>query len=152
MILSVSWEKTLFMPPPARFEAGTPNIAAAIGLGASLDYLGSVGMDGIAAWEDGLVRLALESLRAVPGVRIIGVARARASVVSFALEGVHPHDVGSVLDYEGVVVRAGHHCAQPVMERFSVPATTRASFALYNGEDDVDALVRAVRKAREIFS
>jgi cysteine desulfurase/selenocysteine lyase len=152
MILSVSWEKTLFMPPPAKFEAGTPNIAAAIGLGASLDYLGAIGMDEIEAWEGRLVAIALERLRAIEGLRIIGDARARASVVSFVLDGVHPHDVGSVLDYEGVVVRAGHHCAQPVMERFAVPATTRASFALYNGEDDVDALVRAVQKAREIFA
>jgi cysteine desulfurase/selenocysteine lyase len=152
MILSVSWEKTLFMPPPAKFEAGTPNIAAAIGLGASIDYLNGIGMDAIAAQEDGLVRLALERLRAVEGVRIIGGARGRASVVSFVLDGVHPHDVGSVLDMEGVVVRAGHHCAQPVMERFSVPATTRASFAFYNDEDDVEALARAVRRVREIFS
>jgi cysteine desulfurase/selenocysteine lyase len=152
MILSVTWEKTLFMPPPARFEAGTPNIAGAVGLGAAIDYLNAIGMDEIAAWEGRLVGMALEGLRAVPGVRIIGDARERASVVSFALEGVHPHDVGSILDMEGVVVRAGHHCAQPVMERFSVPATTRASFALYNDEDDVEALVRAVRKAKEIFS
>jgi cysteine desulfurase/selenocysteine lyase len=152
MILSVAWEKTLFMPPPAKFEAGTPNIAAAVGLGASIDYLGGIGMGEIAAWEGRLVAMALERLGAVPGLRVVGNARERASVVSFVLDGVHPHDVGSILDMEGVVVRAGHHCAQPVMERFSVPATTRASFALYNDEDDVEALARAVRKAREIFS
>jgi len=152
MILSVSWEKTLFMPSPARFEAGTPNIAAAIGLGAAIDYLNNIGMNEIAAQERRLLEAATERLKAIDGLRIIGNARNKASVISFVLKDVHPHDVGSILDIEGVVVRAGHHCAQPVMERFSVPATTRASFAFFNNEDDIEALVSAIHKVREIFS
>jgi cysteine desulfurase/selenocysteine lyase len=152
MILSVTWEKTQFMPPPAKFEAGTPNIAAAIGLGASIDYLNGLGMDDVAAWELHLLEVATERLHGIGGLRIIGTAREKAAVISFVLDGVHPHDVGSILDMEGVVVRAGHHCAQPVMERFSVPATTRASFGLYNDEDDIDARVAALRKVKELFA
>ncbi|MDR0499586.1 MAG: cysteine desulfurase, partial [Holophagales bacterium] len=151
MILSVEWEKTQFMPPPAKFEAGTPNITAAIGLGASIDYLNSIGMDEIAAWEHHLLETATEKLMGIQGLRIIGSARDKASVLSFVLKDIHPHDVGSILDLEGVVVRAGHHCAQPVMKRFSVPATTRASFAFYNNEDDIEALVSAIHKVKEIF-
>jgi cysteine desulfurase/selenocysteine lyase len=152
MILSVTWEKTLFMPPPAKFEAGTPNIAGAIGLGAAIDYLNGIGMNDIAAWESHLLDVATERLKAIEGLRIIGNARHKASVISFVLDGIHPHDVGSILDMKGVVARAGHHCAQPVMERFSVPATTRASFAFYNNEDDIDALVSGIQDAKEIFS
>jgi cysteine desulfurase/selenocysteine lyase len=152
MILSVEWEKTLFMPPPAKFEAGTPNIAAAIGLGASIDYLNAIGMDEIAAWERRLLEIATERLKGIQGLRIIGNAHDKASVISFILEDIHPHDVGSILDLEGVVVRAGHHCAQPVMRRFSIPATTRASFAFYNDEEDIEALVSAIHKVKEIFS
>jgi len=152
MILSVSWEKTLFMPPPARFEAGTPNIVGAIGLGAAIDYLNSIGMDAIAAWENRLLRAATEKLAAIDGLRIIGNAQNKAGVISFILEDIHPHDVGSILDIEGVVVRAGHHCAQPVMERFSIPATTRASIAFFNDEADIEALVSGIYKVKEIFS
>jgi len=152
MILSVTWEETLFMPPPAKFEAGTPNIAGTIGLGASIDYLNGLGMDNITAWEHHLLEIATEKLKAIDGLKIIGNARHKASVISFVLTGIHPHDVGSILDMEGVVARAGHHCAQPVMERFSIPATTRASFAFYNDEDDIDALVSGILKAKEIFS
>jgi cysteine desulfurase/selenocysteine lyase len=152
MILSVTWEKTLFMPPPAKFEAGTPNIAGAIGLGASIDYLNGLGMDNIAAWERHLLDVATEKLKAIEGLRIIGNARHKAGVISFVINGIHPHDIGSILDMGGVVARAGHHCAQPVMERFSVPATTRASFAFYNNEEDIDALVSGILKAKEIFS
>ncbi|MDR1841415.1 MAG: cysteine desulfurase, partial [Holophagales bacterium] len=152
MILSVRWEKTLFMPPPARFEAGTPNIVGAIGLGAAMDYLNSIGMDAIAAWENRLLRVATENLAAIDGLRIIGNAQNKASVISFVLEGIHPHDAGSILDLEGVVVRAGHHCAQPVMERFSIPATTRASIAFFNDESDIEALVSGIYKVKEIFS
>jgi cysteine desulfurase/selenocysteine lyase len=152
MILSVTWEKTLFMPPPDKFEAGTPNIAGAIGLGASIDYLNGLGMDNIAAWERHLLDVATEKLKVIEGLRIIGNARHKAGVISFVLDGIHPHDVGSILDIEGVVARAGHHCAQPVMEHFSVPATTRASFAFYNNENDIGALVSGILKAKEIFS
>ena len=152
MILSVSWDKTHFMPPPSKFEAGTPNISAAIGLGASIDYLNSIGMDEIAAWEHRLLMVATERLQGINGLRIIGNAKDKASVISFVLEGVHPHDVGSILDMEGVVVRAGHHCAQPVMQRFSIPATTRASFAFFNDDGDIEALVAGIHKVREIFS
>ena len=152
MILSVSWEKTLFMPPPARFEAGTPNIVGAIGFGAAIDYLNSIGMDAIAAWETRLLRVATENLAAIDCLRIIGNAQNKAGVISFVMDSVHPHDVGSILDLEGVVVRAGHHCAQPVMERFSIPATTRASIAFFNNEADIEALVSGIYKVREIFS
>jgi cysteine desulfurase/selenocysteine lyase len=152
MILSVGWEKTLFMPPPAKFEAGTPNIVGAIGLGAAIDYLNNIGMDVIAARERFLLETATEKLNAIQGLRIIGNAGSKASVISFVMEGIHPHDVGSILDLEGVVVRAGHHCAQPVMERFSIPATTRASLAFYNDESDIDALIAGINKAKEIFS
>lgn len=152
MILSVSWEKTQFMPPPAKFEAGTPNVAAAIGLGASIDYLTGIGMDEVTEWEHHLLETATKKLNRIEGLRIIGNAKNKASVISFVLDGVHPHDVGSILDLEGVVVRAGHHCAQPVMQHFSIPATTRASFAFYNDYNDVEALISGVHKVREIFS
>ncbi|HJV47671.1 MAG TPA: cysteine desulfurase [Geothrix sp.] len=152
MIRSVSWEKTTYMAAPGKFEAGTPPIAAAIGLGVAIDYLTGLGLDRIAAHEHELLVYATEKLSAIPGLRILGQAKEKASVISFVVEGIHPHDMGSLLDGEGVVVRAGHHCAQPVMTRFNVPATTRASFAYFNTREDVDALVSAVKKAIELFS
>ena len=151
MIRSVSWEKTTYMPAPAKFEAGTPPIAAAIGLGAAIDYVQALGLDRIAAHEHELLAYATGRMAAIPGLRILGNAKAKASVLSFVVEGIHPHDLGSILDSEGVVVRAGHHCAQPVMTRFHVPATTRASFAYFNTREEVDILVSAVMKAIELF-
>ncbi len=152
MIRSVSWEKTTYMPAPGKFEAGTPAIAAAIGLGAALDYVKGLGLDRIAAYEHELLAYATERLSAIPGLRIIGTAKDKASVLSFVVDGIHPHDMGSLLDGEGVVVRAGHHCAQPVMTRFCIPATTRASFAYFNTREEVDILVSAVLKAIELFT
>jgi cysteine desulfurase/selenocysteine lyase len=151
MILSVSWEKTSYIGLPGKFEAGTPAITQAIGLGAALDYLQAIGLDRIAAHEHELLVYATAKLSAIEGLRIIGTAREKASVISFVLAGIHPHDVGSILDHEGIVVRAGHHCAQPVMQRMGVPATTRASFAYFNTREDVDALVAGILKVKEIF-
>ncbi|NTW86421.1 MAG: cysteine desulfurase [Holophagaceae bacterium] len=151
MIRSVTWEKTTYMAAPGKFEAGTPPIAAAIGLGAALDYLGNLGLDRIAAQEHDLLVYATERLERIPGLRILGKARDKASVISFVVEGIHPHDMGSLLDGEGVVIRAGHHCAQPLMARYNVPATTRASFAYFNTREDIDVLVSAVEKAIELF-
>jgi cysteine desulfurase/selenocysteine lyase len=152
MILSVTFEKTTYNVIPYKFEAGTPNIAGTIALGAALDYLSAIGMDRIAAYEHELLAYAHDALRTVPGLRVIGTAREKAGVVSFVLEGVHPHDMGTVLDYEGIAIRTGHHCAQPVMERFNVPATARASLALYNTRAEVDALVVGLHKVREMFA
>jgi len=151
MIESVTFEKTTFAPAPQKFEAGTPNIAGVIGLGAALDYLQSLGLARVAAWEHDLLEQATAALDAIPGVQIVGRAPEKAAVVSFVMDGIHPHDIGTVFDGEGVAIRAGHHCAQPVMERFGVPATARASFSIYNGPDDVEALVRAVHEVRELF-
>jgi cysteine desulfurase/selenocysteine lyase len=152
MILSVTFPKTVFNALPYKFEAGTPNIAGVIGLGAAVDYLSGLTLPAIAAHEEALLHYATEQVGAIPGVRIVGAARERAGVLSFVVDHVHPHDVGTVLDYEGVAIRAGHHCAQPVMDRFSVPATARASFGLYNTRQEVDALVRAIGKAQEMFA
>jgi len=151
MIRTVSFAKTTYAPPPHRFEAGTPAIEAAIGLGAALDYLTALGLPAVAAWEAELLALATERLAAVPGLRLIGTARDKAAVLSFTMTGIHPHDVGTVLDQEGIAVRAGHHCAQPVMEHFRVPATTRASFGLYNTREEIDVLTAALHRARELF-
>jgi cysteine desulfurase/selenocysteine lyase len=151
MILSVSFEKTSYNELPYRFEAGTPNIAGAIGLGAALDYVSAIGLDRIAAWEDDLLAYGTARLLEVPGLRLIGTAARKASVLSFVLEGVHPHDIGTILDREGVAVRTGHHCAQPVMKFFGVPATARASLAFYNDRQDIDALVRGLGKVIEVF-
>lgn len=151
MIRSVTFEKTEFADIPNRFEAGTPPIAEAIGLGAAIDYLGGLGFDRIGAHEQAVLTYATERLSDVPGLRIIGTARSKASIVSFVLENAHPHDIGTILDRSGVAVRAGHHCAQPLMDRFGVAGTARASFGLYNGFDDVDALVDGLRRVREIF-
>jgi cysteine desulfurase / selenocysteine lyase len=151
MILSVSFDGTRYNSVPHKFEAGTPNITGVVGLGAAIDYLGTLDLDAAFAHEHALVHHATESLVALGKIRVIGTADQKASVVSFVTEGIHPHDMGTILDQEGVAVRAGHHCAQPVMEAFGIPATTRASFAFYNTHDDVDRLVAAVRTALEIF-
>jgi cysteine desulfurase/selenocysteine lyase len=152
MILSVTFEKTTYNQIPYKFEAGTPHIAGVIGLGAAIDYLTGIGMERIAAYEDELLRYGTEALLSVPGLRMIGTARHKAGVLGFVMEGVHPHDVGTVLDYEGIAIRTGHHCAQPVMKRFDVPATSRASLALYNTREDLDALARGLHKVREMFA
>jgi cysteine desulfurase/selenocysteine lyase len=152
MILSVTFEKTTYSAIPHKFEAGTPPIAAAIGLGAAVDYLTGIGMERVAAHEHALLEYATEVVQAIPGVRIIGTAREKAAVLSFYVDDVHPHDVGTILDQEGVAVRTGHHCAQPVMQRFGVPATARASFACYNTFDEIDALGAAIRQVQKLFS
>jgi len=151
MIASVTFEKTVYNELPYKFEAGTPNIADAIGLGVAVEYVQNVGLDAIAAWEAELVAAATEKLGALSGIRLIGTAKEKASVVGFVVEGVHPHDVGTILDREGVAIRAGHHCAQPVMDFFEVPATNRASFAFYNTHAEVDQLVASVKKVQEMF-
>jgi len=151
MILSVTFEGTTFNEPPHRFEAGTPNIEGAIGFAAALRYLGAHGLEAVAAHESQLLTDAAEAVLAVPGVRLIGSARRKASVLSFVMEGVHPHDIGTILDSEGVAVRAGHHCAQPVMARYGLSATVRASFAMYNTAQEIDALVAGLNKVREVF-
>jgi len=152
MIETVSLERSTFAEPPARFEAGTPMIAEVIGLAAALDYVESVGRQAIAAWEEELLACATERVREIDGIRLIGTARQKASVLSFVVEGVHPHDVGAVLDDDGIAIRTGHHCAQPVMQHFGVPATARASFAFYNTRDEIDALARGLRRARTLFA
>jgi cysteine desulfurase/selenocysteine lyase len=152
MISSVTFEKTTYNTLPFKFEAGTPNIAGAVGLGAAVQYVSEVGLGAIGAHEHELLLHATEELSAVPGLRLIGTAPEKASVVSFVLEGVHPHDVGTILDRDGIAIRTGHHCAQPTMKRFGVPATARASFALYNTKEEVDALVSGVRRVREVFA
>jgi len=152
MISSVTFEKTVYNKLPFKFEAGTPNVAGAIALGAAIEYLNRLGMDNIAAYEHELLAYATEKISAIPGVRLIGTARERAGVLSFVIEGIHPHDVGTVLDQEGIAIRTGHHCAQPVMQRFGVPATARASFALYNTKDEVDVLAEGILKVQEVFA
>jgi cysteine desulfurase/selenocysteine lyase len=152
MIETVTLEGSTFARPPARFEAGTPMIAEVIGLGAALDYVGSLGFGPIGAREDELLAYATEQLGDLDGLRLIGTARRKAGVLSFVVDGVHPHDVSAVLDDEGIAVRAGHHCAQPVMRRFGVPATVRASFAFYNTREEIDALVRGLRRVRTLFA
>ena len=151
MILSVSFEKTTYNALPYKFEAGTPNIAGSIGLGVALDYVSSIGLANIAAHEQDLLHYATSRLMEVDGLRIIGTAAEKASVISFTLEGVHPHDIGTILDQEGIAIRTGHHCAQPIMMRFNVPATGRASFALYNTREEADALVAGLNKVVEVF-
>ena len=152
MIEIVSFEETTFAPVPQKFEAGTPDIASIIGFGAAVDYLDEIGMDKIAAYEHSLLEYATEALKRVPGLRIIGTAKEKAAVISFVLEDAHPHDIGTVLDGEGVAVRAGHHCAQPLMKRMGVPATARASLAFYNTQGDVDQLVAALVKTANLFA
>jgi cysteine desulfurase/selenocysteine lyase len=151
MIRTVTFEKTTYAPIPHKFEAGTPPIAAAIGLGAAVDYLSALGMPAIAADEHAVLRCATERLQDMPGVRILGTARDKAAVLSFVLEGIHPHDVGTLLNLEGVAVRTGHHCAQPLMKRLGVAATSRASFAFYNTLAEVEALVAGIRSVQKVF-
>ena len=151
MIASVTFEKTTYNALPYKFEAGTPHIAGVIGLGVALDYLSGLGLDRVVAYERELLAYGTAALRAVPGVRIIGTAQEKASVLSFVVDGVHAHDVGTVLDQAGVAVRAGHHCAMPVMQRFGVPATVRASLAFYNTREELGALVAGLHDVREIF-
>jgi cysteine desulfurase/selenocysteine lyase len=152
MIMSVTFAKTTYNTIPHKFEAGTPPIAAAIGLGAAVDYLSAIGMDAIAAHEHALLQYATAQIEAMPGVYIIGTAQHKAAVLSFAVEGVHPHDIGTLLNQEGVAVRTGHHCAQPVMQRYRVPATSRASFAFYNTMAEVDALIAGIRTVQKVFA
>jgi cysteine desulfurase/selenocysteine lyase len=151
MILSVTFEKTTYNELPYKFEAGTPNIAGVIGFGAAIDYVTRIGLDRIAAYEHDLLAYATRRVLEIPGLRIIGTAADKAAVVSFVLADAHPHDIGTILDYEGVAVRTGHHCAQPVMDRYCVPATTRASLAFYNTTEEVDVLVKGLHKVREVF-
>jgi cysteine desulfurase/selenocysteine lyase len=151
MIKSVTFEKTVYNDLPYKFEAGTPHIGGVIGLGAAADYLEGVGLDRVAAYEHELLGYATEALSAIPAVRIIGTAKEKASVLSFVVDGVHAHDIGTVLDHEGIAIRAGHHCAMPVMQRFGVPATARASLAFYNTREEIDAFVRGIHKVIEMF-
>jgi cysteine desulfurase/selenocysteine lyase len=152
MILSVTFEKTIYNTIPHKFEAGTPPIAAAIGLGEAVDYMSEIGMEAIATHELALLDYATEEMNRIPDLRIIGTAHDKASVISFELDGVHPHDIGTLLNQEGIAVRTGHHCAQPVMQRFKVPATTRVSFAFYNNVQEVDALIAGIRNVQKVFA
>jgi len=152
MIKTVTFEKTTYADLPYKFEAGTPNIAGGIGLGAAVDYLSHIGLDRIAAYEHELLVYGTQALEQIPGLRMIGTAREKAAVPSFVIEGIHPHDIGTVLDRMGIAVRTGHHCAQPVMDRFGVPATTRASLAFYNTVQEIDALAAGLRKVKEVFA
>jgi len=152
MIKTVTFEKTVYADLPYKFEAGTPSIAGGIGLGAAFDYVTRIGLDKIAAYEHELLVYGTEALSRIPGLRLIGTAREKAAVLSFVIDGIHPHDIGTVLDRQGIAVRTGHHCAQPVMDRFGVPATTRASLAFYNTVAEIDALTAGLGKVKEIFS
>src|SRR5690606_3378409 len=151
MILTVAFEGSTYAPAPQRFEAGTPNIAGTVGLAAAIEYVQSVGLDAIARHEQILLDYAQEQLQRLPGIRILGTAAHKAAIVSFMVDGIHPHDLGTILDSEGVAIRAGHHCAMPIMTHFGIPGTARASFALYNSLADVDALVDAIGKAQSLF-
>lgn len=152
MILSVTFNKTTYHEAPFKFEAGTPNIAGTIAFGAAVDYLENLGLEAVTAAEHDLLAYGTRALTSMPGLRLIGTAARKASVLSFVLEGIHPHDAGSILDYEGIAVRTGHHCAQPVMDRFQVPATIRASLGIYNTRAEIDALVRGITKVQEMFA
>jgi len=151
MIASVSFEKTVYNRLPYKFEAGTPNIADTIGLGAAIGYLEDLGLDAIERHEHDLLAYATREVSAIPGVTIVGTAREKAGVLSFTMGPIHPHDIGTILDQEGIAVRTGHHCAQPVMQRFGIPATARASFGLYNTRQEVDALVAGIHKVVEVL-
>lgn len=152
MISSVTFEKTTYNKLPYKFEAGTPHVAGAIGLGAAIEYVNGLGMDNIAAHEHELLAYATETVSAVPDIRLIGTAKEKAGVLSFLLDSIHAHDIGTILDQEGIAIRSGHHCAQPVMRRFGIAATARASFALYNTREEMDALVKGIQKVREVFA
>jgi cysteine desulfurase/selenocysteine lyase len=151
MIRMVRFDRTEFNDLPYKFEAGTPNIAGAVGLGAAVDYLSDIGMDAIKRRDDQLLARATAALETVPGLRIIGTAEQKSSVISFVLEGIHPHDIGTIIDLEGIALRTGHHCAQPVMDFFDVAATARASFAFYNTDAEIDSLVAALGHVREVL-
>jgi cysteine desulfurase/selenocysteine lyase len=151
MIKSVTFEKTTYNDLPYKFEAGTPNIAGGIGLGAAIDYINGMDLSAVAAYEHELLAYGTKKLLEIPGLKIIGTAKEKASVISFVLDGIHPHDIGTILDYEGVAIRTGHHCAQPVMQRYGIPATARASFAFYNTKDEIDVLVKAIYKVKEVL-
>jgi len=151
MIRTVAFERSTFAEPPQRFEAGTPNIAGAIGLAAAIDYVDRVGLARITAHEHALLEHASAAVGGIPGVRLVGTARDKAGILSFLVDGIHPHDLGTILDAEGVAIRAGHHCAMPLMTRFGIPGTARASFAMYNDIGDIDALVAAIHKAQDLF-
>ncbi len=152
MISNVTFEKTTFNELPFKFEAGTPDIAGAIGLGAAIDYVSNIGIDNIASYEKELLDYATEALSDINGLRIIGNAKEKSSVISFVFENIHPHDVGTFLDFEGIAIRTGHHCTQPVMTRYNIPATSRASFALYNTKEEIDILVKGLKKVIEVFN
>tara|TARA_B100001245_G_C22883911_1_gene425195 strand:- start:1078 stop:2313 length:1236 start_codon:yes stop_codon:yes gene_type:complete len=152
MIKSVTFDETLYNVLPNKFEAGTPNIAGAIGLGAAIDYVGTLGIGQIAAYESELLQYGTGRLSSIEGLKIIGTADKKGSVISFVMEGVHPHDIGTILDAEGIAIRTGHHCAQPLMDRFGVPATARASFAFYNTKEEIDVLVKGIDRVIEVFS
>jgi cysteine desulfurase/selenocysteine lyase len=151
MISKVTFEKTTYNELPYKFEAGTPNIADAIGLGKAIDYIKGIGIDEIASYEKELLAYATEKLSEIDGLRIIGRAKDKCSVISFVFDDIHPHDIGTFLDFDGVAVRTGHHCTQPVMDRFNIPATTRASFAMYNTKEEVDVLANSLKKVLEVF-
>jgi cysteine desulfurase/selenocysteine lyase len=151
MIKSVTFEKTIFNDIPYKFEAGTPHIEGAIGLGAAIDYLNLFDWNRVQEYERMLLQFAEEEISAIDGLKIIGTAKEKAGVISFVLEGIHPHDIGTVLDRDGIAIRTGHHCAQPVMQRFGIPATARASFAFYNTREEVRSLVRSIQKVKEVF-
>jgi cysteine desulfurase/selenocysteine lyase len=151
MIRSVTFDKTTYNTLPFKFEAGTPNVGDVIGLGAAIDYIGEIGFPAIVAHESDLLEYATESLSSIKGVRLIGTAKRKVCVVSFLLDGIHPHDVGTIVDREGIAIRTGHHCTQPVMQHFNVPATSRASFGIYNTSKEIDALVAAIDKVKEVF-
>jgi len=152
MIKAVTFERTIYNNLPYKFEAGTPHISGAIGLGAAVNYLQSVGLEAVAAWEHELLAYATEAARSVRGLRIIGTAAQKSAVLSFVLDFIHPHDLGTILDHEGIAIRTGHHCAMPVMDRFGIPATARASFAFYNTQAEIDRLFRGIEKARQVFA
>jgi cysteine desulfurase/selenocysteine lyase len=152
MISSVTFEKTTYNKVPHKFEAGTPDMSGAVGLRAAIEYLNNLGLENIAAHEHELLDYATQKVSAIPGVRIVGTAKEKAGVLSFVIEGVHPHDIGTILDQEGIAIRTGHHCAQPVMERFGIDATARASFAVYNTKEEVEALVQGIKKVEEVFA
>jgi len=152
MIRTVSFEKSTYAEPPQRFEAGTPNVGGAVGLAAAIDYIAAAGREALAAAEEHLLAIAVERLERVPGLNLIGRPERRGGVVSFTVDGVHPHDLGTLVDHAGVAIRTGHHCAMPVMDYYGVPATARASFGLYNTEDDVERLAAALIEAREVFA
>ena len=152
MISSVTFEKTLYNKLPYKFEAGTPHVEGVIGLGAAIDYLNGLGIDNVAAHEHALLTYATHAVAEIPGLRLIGTAKEKAGVLSFVMEGIHPHDIGTILDQQGIAIRTGHHCAQPIMQRFGIPATARASFGLYNTKEEVDALVEGIQKVREVFA